>query len=160
MTKPYAFCPLCSAAMVVRHDGERDRRACSACAFIHYDNPLPVVAAIVETAEGVVLVRNVGWPEKMFGLVTGFLERGETPEDGVLREIREELGVVARKPTLIGVYAFAERNELLVAFHVEADGPFVLSSELAGHKIVPKARLKPWPFGTGQAVADWLARTS
>ena len=35
-----------------------------------------------------------GWPEKWFGLVSGFLERGETPEEGMRRELAEELALV------------------------------------------------------------------
>ena len=60
------------------------RRVCLAggCGYIHYDNPTPVVAGIVELGSNVVLVRNRGWPADWYGLVTGFLERGETAEKG------------------------------------------------------------------------------
>jgi len=37
-------------------------------------------------------------------------------------------------------------------------GEIVLGKELADLKIIPPDRLKPWPFGTGPAVKDWLAR--
>lgn len=158
-----AFCPRCASPLTPRVEGQgaeaRERLACSkACGYVHYDNPLPVVAAIVEHGDSVVLVRNHGWPEGMFGLVTGFLERGETPEEGVLREVREEIGVEAELVGLVGVYAFQQRNELIVAYHVKASGELRLGSELAGMKQVPIAKLRPWPFGTGHAVKDWLAR--
>lgn len=138
---------------------DRPRLACPAegCSFVHYDNPLPVVAAIVEREDKVVLARAVGWPENMFGLVTGFLERGESPEDGVLREVKEELGLDGRVVRLVGVYPFEMRNELIVAYHVKAEGPIVRGPELAAIKEVPIVKLKPWPFGTGLAVRDWLA---
>ena len=127
---------------------------------MHYDNPLPVVAAIIETPSGVVLVRSQGWPEKMFGLVTGFLERGETPEEAVVREVAEEVGLTARIESLIGVYAFVERNEVLIAYALTADGAVTLGEEIAEYRIVAKAKLRPWPFGTGHAVADWLGKRS
>lgn len=128
------------------------------CGFVFWDNPLPVVAAIVEHEGVVVLVRNHGWPEKMFGLVTGFLEKGESPEAGVLRELREELGLEGEVVRLIGVYPFEQRNELIVAYHVRAHGTITLGDEIAQHKSVPREKLRPWPFGTGLAVRDWLAR--
>lgn len=153
-----AHCLRCGVALVDRHDGERTRRTCPACGWVFYDNPLPVVAAIVEHEGAVILVRNHGWPEKMFALVTGFLERDETPEAGVLREVREELGLEGEVVSLIGVYDFTMRNELIVAFHVRATGTIVLGAELADHRRVAKEKLRPWPLGTGLAVRDWLAR--
>lgn len=127
------------------------------CGFVFWDNPLPVAAAIVEHPEGILLVRNHGWPEKMFGLVTGFIERGESSAEATLRELHEELGLRGEIVRLVGVYPFAQRNELIVAYHVRADGPIVLGEELAGYKAVAREKLRPWPFGTGLAVSDWLS---
>jgi ADP-ribose pyrophosphatase YjhB (NUDIX family) len=127
------------------------------CGYVFYDNPLPVVAALVEHEGNVLLVRNHGWPEKWFGLVAGFLERGETPAEAVLRELKEELGLAGEVVRLLGVYAFAERNEVIIAFHVRANGSVRLGEEIAELRRVLPERLRPWPFGTGQAVSDWLA---
>jgi len=125
---------------------------------VHWDNPTPVVAAVVEHDGAVVLVRNKGWPEKVFGLVTGFLERGEAPEDGVLREVREELGLAGRVAGLIGVYPFFEMNQILVAYHVVAQGEVVIGDEIAEFRRIPPGKLRPWTMGTGPAVRDWLER--
>ncbi len=156
------YCPRCATPLVSRQDADRERLACprESCGFVHYDNPLPVVAAIVEREDKIVLVRSRGWPEGMFGLVTGFLEKGETPEAGILREVREEIGLEATIASLVGVYAFEMRNELIVAYHVRATGEVTLGEELEGYKEVPIAKLRPWPFGTGLAVRDWLASRS
>ena len=157
------FCLRCGGALAPHEEEGRERLRCATCGWVHYGNPTPVVAAIVEhTLPGeedarVVLVRNHGWPEKWFGLVTGFLEANETPEAGVLRELKEELGLDGTVVGLVGVYAFAQRNELIVAYHVRATGEIALGAELAEHKRVPIDRLRPWPFGTGDAVRDWLA---
>jgi NAD+ diphosphatase len=153
------FCPRCARPLGQREEALRTRRACpdSACGFVFYDNPVPVVAALVEHEGQVLLVRNQGWPEKWFGLVSGFLERGETPEEGVVRELKEELGLAAEVVRLIGVYAFPERNELILAYHLLAKGTVALGEEIAGMRRVAPEKLRAWPFGTGLAVADWLA---
>ena len=52
----------------------------TSCGYVHWDNPLPVVAAIVEYEGRILLARNAAWQEGMFALITGFLENGETPE--------------------------------------------------------------------------------
>jgi NADH pyrophosphatase NudC (nudix superfamily) len=156
----FQFCPKCAKPLVDRSEEGRTRRACESaeCGFVHYDNPTPVVAAIVEHEGDVILVRNKGWPEKWFGLVTGFLERGETPETGVLRELKEELGLDGQIVSFVGHYSFDQMNQLIIAYHVKASGAILVGEELAGFKRVSPEKLRPWPFGTGQAVADWLAR--
>ncbi len=151
-------CLRCGTELAERETPERPRLTCPACGWIFYDNPTPVVAAIVEQGADVILVRQRGWPEGWLGLVTGFLERGETPEAGVLRELEEELGLRGEIVSLVGAYAFEQRNELIVAYHVRADGEVSLGEELESFERVPIEKLKPWPFGTGHAVRDWLAR--
>ena len=88
------FCPYCASSLKAGQIEGVERFACSSpdCDYVFWDNPTPVVAALVEHEGHVVLVRNRSWPPKWYGLVTGFLERGEEPTDGVLREVREELG--------------------------------------------------------------------
>jgi NAD+ diphosphatase len=154
------FCPSCGQPLSVRHDGERDRKICVAegCGRVIYDNPTPVVAAIVERSGCVVLARAHNFPEKWFGLVTGFLERGEAPAEGVLREVKEELGLDGVIVDLVGVYPFTMMNQVIIAYHVRAEGEIALGAELAAFKMVPLEKLRPWPLGTGDAVRDFLAR--
>lgn len=156
--KDYRFCPLCGAGLGQRPVDGRIRPACSSelCDFVYWNNPVPVVAAIIELEGRVLLVRSAGWPAGMFGLVTGFLESGETPEEGVVREIREETGLSANEPRFLGCFSFHQANQLLLGFHVRASGILVLSDELEESRLVERERLKPWPFGTGVIVRSWL----
>ncbi|HNH34629.1 MAG TPA: NUDIX domain-containing protein [Rhodocyclaceae bacterium] len=154
----WRFCPRCGSSLEARHYGGLARAACMdpACGFVHWDNPAPVVAGLVVREGQVVLARNVAWPEKMFGLITGFLERDETPEDAVVREVREELGLLSRSVALIGVYPFQRKHEVIIAYAVEAAGEIVLNEELAEFRLVLPEKLRPWDFGTGLAIRDWL----
>lgn len=155
----YRFCPQCGSGLVARDIGGVSRPACPAesCGFVVWDNPVPVIAAIVEYAGCIVLARNVAWPEKMFGLVTGYLERDEAPAVAVAREVGEELGLRASAVDLVGLYPFARKNQLIIAYHVIADGCIVLNEELAEYRLIDPDKLKAWDFGTGPAVRDWLA---
>ena len=158
----FKFCPRCGSPLALseRSESKGQRAQCNKpdCGFIDYQNPLPVVAAIVEHEGKVLLVRAKGWPEKMYGLVTGFLESGEAPEAGILREVKEELGLEGQVVSLVGAYTFDLRNELIVAYHVKATGTVTVGNELEGYKAIEPGKLRPWPFGTGHAVSDWLAR--
>ncbi len=156
---PWMFCPRCGSALST-NDGRGARPRCTSptCEFVHYANPTPVVVAIVELPAGVVLARGKGWPEKVFAPITGFLEEGEDPAEAVVREVAEELGLAARVVSLVGAYPFAAQNQVLIAYHLVAEGDIVKGDELEEVKIIPIARLKGWPFATGLAIVDWLAR--
>lgn len=157
MSSGFRFCPRCALPLVLGAHGGAKRLAC-ACGFVHWDNPIPVVAAIVEHEGAVILARNKDWPEKMFGLITGFLEKAETPEAAVAREVNEELSLDVTAVHLVGLYPFERRNELIIAYHVPASGEVRLNEELADYRRIAPEKLRPWDFGTGLALRDWLAR--
>jgi NAD+ diphosphatase len=153
----FAYCPKCASPLVDSIVDREQRRACAAnCGYVHYDNPTPVVAAVVEHEGAVVLARNRAWPRTFYGLITGFLERGETPEQCVLREVKEELNLDGTVSTLIGVYAFERMNQVIIAYHVPATGTVSLNEELDDYRHVPYERCHYWPAGTGYALRDWL----
>lgn len=152
----YRYCPVCASALALQVHAGRERNLCLKCGWVHWDNPLPVVAGLVEYDGRILLARNASWPEHMFALITGFMERGETPEQGVAREIKEETGLDVERMSLIGVYEFTRKNELIIAYHVEATGTIQLGEELVDYRLVAPHRLRPWRLGTGLAMADWM----
>ena len=155
----YRYCPTCRAELNTVERGGKPRLACPQCSFVHWQNPVPVVAAIVERAGRVILVRSIGRPATWFGLVAGFLEHGEHPEAAALREVGEELGIEARLERFIGIYPFERLNQVIFAYHVQGGpGPIALAAdELDAYQEVPIEKLKPWRQGTGPALRDWLA---
>ncbi|MCE2657237.1 MAG: NUDIX domain-containing protein [Rubrivivax sp.] len=157
------FCTHCAQALAwvteAEDGGPTTRLRCTACGWTHWNNPTPVLAAIVQCTDRdgqVLLARNAAWPQRMFALITGFMEAGESPQEGVAREVREETSLVADAVRLVGVYDFKRMNQVIIAYHVEARGDIVLSPELAEYKLFDLPDLRCWPAGTGQALADWL----
>lgn len=160
----FRFCPRCGNPLADLPIEGVPRQACidAHCGWVFWDNPVPVVAAIVQCMDrdgAVLLARNRAWEPGKFGLVTGFLEREESPEVAALREVREETALEGETVSLVGVYPFARKNEVILAYHVTARGEIVLNEELVEYRLIPPDRLQPWDFGTGLAVADWLVRT-
>ncbi|MGH8178744.1 MAG: NUDIX domain-containing protein [Steroidobacter sp.] len=153
----FNYCPVCASPLAEAVVDREARRAClQGCGFVHYDNPTPVVAAVVEHDGELVLARNRAWPRTFYGLITGFLERTESPDQCVVREVKEELNLDAAAPTLIGAYAFERMNQVIIAYHVQASGVITLNEELDDYRHVPFERCRVWPGGTGFALRDWL----
>ena len=151
------YCPQCAKPLqeVTVDDTTRTGCADEKCGFVLWNNPTPVVAAIVETDRGVVLAHNIAWPKNFYSIITGFLEPGEDPQEGVIRETREELGLQARSTALVGVYGFPQQNQVIIAYHLRAEGAVTLNHELDDYKWVRPAELKSWNMGTGLAIQDW-----
>jgi NADH pyrophosphatase NudC (nudix superfamily) len=160
MSTLFKYCPQCAAPLAwrsqVEDGGEKSRLRCPACDYTHWNNPTPVLAGVVEVDGRILLARNAAWQEGMFALITGFMERDETPEQGIARELKEETNLDAGQITLIGVYEFIRKNELIIAYHVKASGTISLSEELLEYRLLEPAKLRPWRAGTGHAVADWM----
>ncbi len=157
--KPFQFCPQCGQPLQEQHHGGLDRQACadSRCGYVHWDNPVPVVAAVVEHEGGIILAHNKLWPMRFFGLITGFLEKSDpSPELAVQREVMEELGLVATGAHFIGHYPFPRQNQIIIAYHVPAEGEIVLGDELDEWRRVDFDKVAFWPAGTGFALRDWL----
>ena len=160
MTSAFKYCPQCAAplAMVTQLEdgGEKARLRCPACDYTHWNNPTPVLAAVVEYRGQILLARNAAWPGRMFALITGFMEAGETPQEGIAREIKEETSLDTTSLDLIGVYDFQRMNQIIIAYHAVCTGEVSLSPELVEYQLYAPDKVKCWPAGTGYALADWL----
>jgi NADH pyrophosphatase NudC (nudix superfamily) len=153
----FNFCPMCAAPLADYVLNREARRVCAAnCGYVHYDNPTPVVAVVVEYGGLVLLAHNRAWARPFYGLVTGFLERMESPAECALREVKEEVNLDATHATLIGVYPFEQMNQVIIGYHVAATGVIALNEELDDHRLVLPEECYVWPAGTGFTLRDWL----
>ena len=163
MRHDYRFCPSCATPLepieLLEDGGPKTRLRCPACAWTHWNNPTPVLAAIIECADRdgqLLLARNAAWSGRMFALITGFMEAGETPAEGIAREVAEETSLEALSTELVGVYDFQRMNQVIIAYHALARGEVTLSPELAEYRLFAPQDVRCWRAGTGMALADWL----
>jgi NADH pyrophosphatase NudC (nudix superfamily) len=157
------FCLSCGAGLAritaLEDSGDKTRLRCPACGWTHWDNPTPVLAAVIECSDRggqLLLARNAAWTGRMFALVTGFMEAGETAVEGMAREVAEETALEVQELTLIGVYDFQRMNQVIIAYHALARGEIRLSPELAEYRLFAPNKVRCWRAGTGYALADWL----
>jgi len=162
MLPEFKFCPRCATALrlITRAEdaGDAERLRCPACDFTHWNNPVPVLAAVIEYQGQILLARNAAWPGKMYALITGFMEAGETAQAGIQREIAEETSLQTTALELIGVYDFQRMNQVVIAYHAVCEGDVRLSPELADYRLFTPDTVKCWRASTGYALADWLTR--
>lgn len=159
----YTYCPACATPLQsiaqAEDGGEKTRLRCPACGWTHWNNPTPVLAAIVECVDQggrILLARNAAWTHRMFALITGFMEAGESPEDGIRREVMEETALETVDTTLVTVNEFLRMNQVIITYHVRARGEVRLSPELAEYRLFEPQDVRCWRAGTGLALAQWL----
>jgi NADH pyrophosphatase NudC (nudix superfamily) len=160
MSTDFRFCPACAAPLALQSQmedgGEKARLRCTGCDYTHWNNPTPVLAAVVEYQGKILLARNAAWSGEKFALITGFMEAGETPEGGIAREIAEETNLQTSALKLLGVYDFQRMNQVIIAYHAVCHGDVRLSPELVDYRLYAFEDVLCWPAGTGYALADFL----
>jgi len=121
------YCPLCSNKMLDKTIEGRKRQICSACGWIYYENPLPCSAAFVQNERGDILLvqRGVEPGKGKWGLPSGFIEIDENPQQGCLRELKEETGLDGNISELIGVYSQESslyKRVIIIGYRMEVWG--------------------------------------
>jgi NAD+ diphosphatase len=80
-----------------------------------------VICLIHDGGDRAVLARQTVWPDRMFSLLAGFVEAGESFESCVAREIREEIGLTVRDVRYLGSQPWPFPRSLMVGFHAVGD---------------------------------------
>jgi mutator protein MutT len=117
------YCQVCGHFLVERYveSERRIRHQCENCGHIHYVNPRVVSSIIVENAGKVLLQQRAVEPRSGFWTFPGgFLELGETPEQGARRETLEEVGLDVAPISLQGVYGRPDVGIVLVVYNAES----------------------------------------
>ncbi|GLP82622.1 NAD(+) diphosphatase [Mycobacterium antarcticum] len=80
-----------------------------------------VICLIHDGHDRAVLARQTVWPERLFSLIAGFVEAGESFEGCVVREVAEEIGLSVRDVTYLGSQPWPFPRSLMVGFHALGD---------------------------------------
>jgi ADP-ribose pyrophosphatase YjhB (NUDIX family) len=118
------YCASCGTALVTRESRSSSvlRRSCPACRTTAYDTPHIVVATLPVIDDRVLLVRRATEPGRgLWAYPGGYLEMGETLEEGALRETLEETGLAVEITGLLGVYSRPSGRNVTVVFEARAE---------------------------------------
>jgi NAD+ diphosphatase len=127
--RAHQFCGRCGQPTEPLAD-ERARR-CRQCGLTVHPRLAPAVIVLVERADGrALLARNARFPEGMYSCVAGFVEPGETLEETVHREVREEVGIEVGDLRYFGSQPWPFPHSLMIGFFAKfASGELVPDGE-------------------------------
>ncbi|NLN39399.1 MAG: NUDIX hydrolase [Smithella sp.] len=159
MKKKRNFCPHCGGRITKEEEDHVARDCCSSCHSFFYDNPLPVVSAIVDDNRQILLVKRDRPPSKgRWCLPTGFAEAGESIEEAVLRELREETGIKGKISRLLDVDSYKSRfygDLLFLTFIVEKrTGKPVAGDDSAQARFFPINKIPALAFRSNRRALD------
>lgn len=118
--RTHRFCGACgSPTEALGH--ERARR-CAGCGLTAYPRICPAMMALVTRGRQLLLARGVNFPPGRYSALAGFLEAGESIEEAVVREVREEVGVDVGAMRYFGSQSWPFPNSLMIAFEAEYAG--------------------------------------
>jgi|TARA_R110002012_G_scaffold101835_8_gene241253 NAD+ diphosphatase len=115
----HRFCAQCGGDTKLAKGGWQ--RNCTACEASHFPRTDPVTIMLVEHEGRLMLGRGLGWPEGRFSALAGFVEPGESIEEGVVREVLEEAGVRVRDVTYVASQPWPFPSQLMIGCHSHAD---------------------------------------
>jgi len=150
----HQFCGRCGTPMV---DHETDRaKHCGNCGLISYPRLSPSIIVLIKRDDKMLLARNAMWPNGMFSTLAGFVEPGESIEQTVHREIKEEVGLDVTNLHYKGSQSWPFPNSLMLGFHCDYAGGEIVcqEEEIAEAKFFGKDDLPKMPPKT--AISRWL----
>jgi ADP-ribose pyrophosphatase YjhB (NUDIX family) len=138
---------LSPAFFVNRPEGDdRERAVCAHCGFVDYVNPKIVIGSVVVADRMILLCRRAIEPRRGFWtLPAGYLELGESAEEGARREAREEAGAEIEIDRLLAVYSIPRISQIQLIYRARlaqlgiAPGPESLEARLFRWEDIP------WP---------------
>jgi NAD+ diphosphatase len=115
----HRFCSVCGQRSAPVKAGWS--RKCGACGAEHFPRVDPVVIMLAVHDGRVLLGRQHSWPEGRYSALAGFVEPGETLEEAVMREIREEAGVATHGVSYVMSQPWPFPSSLMIACIAQAD---------------------------------------
>jgi NAD+ diphosphatase len=110
----HQFCGRCGSA-TVRQQGELSR-TCPACSLQQFPRISPAVIVRVERGDEILLARSPHFAPGVYSTLAGFVEPGESLEDTIRREIKEEVGVTVTNLRYFGSQPWPFPNSLMIGF--------------------------------------------
>jgi NAD+ diphosphatase len=128
----YKYCPLCGKKLIEKDSwDEGSVPYCHVDDIMYFDTPKPcVVVAVIKGEEILLLKQNYTFKNSMV-LVSGYVTNGESVEDTVNREVKEETGITVGDIKYLGSEYLASKEIIMLTFSAKyVEGEIIKSSEV------------------------------
>jgi NAD+ diphosphatase len=135
-------------------------KECPNCGLVSFPRISPAVIVLVQRDDQLLLARSLRHPSNMYSVLAGFVEPGETLEEAVVREIREEVGLEIKNLRYFGSQPWPYPNSLMIAFTCEySEGEIILAvdemADAGWYRIDELPRIPP-PISIARQLIDWF----
>jgi NAD+ diphosphatase len=116
----YQFCPSCGAPLA--DDRGIMARTCTKCGKQLFPRIEPAVIVLITRGDKMLLARHKAHNSAMFSCIAGFIELGESAEQAVVREVREETGLEIKDLRYFGSQGWPFPDQLMLGYRAEYAG--------------------------------------
>ena len=122
----HRFCGVCGSPTESTQGGHVRRCTDADCGVTHFPRTDPAVIMLVTYGDQCLLGRQRSWPAGMHSTLAGFVEQGESLEEAVMREIKEESGVDVERPIYHSSQPWPFPSSIMLGFRAEARSPDIV----------------------------------
>ncbi len=156
--RTHQFCGRCGVPMEPQQT-ERSKK-CPQCGLLHFPRLAPAIIVLIERGEKLLLARSRRFATAMYSVLAGFVEPGESLEEAVVREVKEEVGISIKDIRYFGSQPWPFPHSLMIGFTANYAGGEILIDETeieaAGWYTVDDLPPLPGKISIARKLIDWF----
>jgi len=138
---------------------ERAKR-CPKCGLLHFPRLAPAIIVLVERGDKLLMARSRHFASGMYSVLAGFVEPGESLEEAVIREVKEEVGISIKDIQYFGSQSWPFPHSLMIGFTATYEGGEISMDDTeiedAGWFSIDKLPPLPGKISIARKLIDWF----
>jgi NAD+ diphosphatase len=156
--RTHQFCGQCGTP--TKTSSAERAKECPICGLLHFPRLSPAIIVLVERDHELLLARSRHFLPGMYSVLAGFVEPGETLEEAVVREVKEEVGLTVKEIKYFGSQPWPFPHSLMIGFTAQyASGEISLQDpeiEYAGWFTADNLPTIPGKISIARKLIDWF----
>jgi NAD+ diphosphatase len=156
--KACQFCSACRGFLRQRIDMRA--KECEECGRFEFPRISPAIIVLIEKGDELLLARSTRFPGSFFSVLAGFVEPGESLEEAVHREVKEETGILVKNITYFGSQPWPFPDSLMIGFtaqyasgEIRIDGEEIAEARWCKSDSLPQI---PGKLSIARQLIDWF----